>query len=271
MFNMKMPGSYWITARLEKDPCPIQPMQSLRKHVNHAQSGTVTKELNKTCCFQMHTVPNSDVLYLDIISVKINGSIFFLSVWNLAAWIPDFAKSCAISHYLYPINSHVKGQANNNCLGCSTTCFHNYHILIKEEIVFVILISYSCSPCQLSFSWPFPSSPSSFWVLFFPHSYFCHSHSAFSHGHLPFFFLPQATNRSFVIFRRCLKLTGQILPSLLLFFSWVRGIIWSVGGEARFKGKTCLCSSLPQSNHSQISFHILFTCKVHTLQSNFPM
>lgn len=35
----------------------MQPMQSLRKHVNHVQSGAFTEEINKTCCCQAQAVP----------------------------------------------------------------------------------------------------------------------------------------------------------------------------------------------------------------------
>lgn len=35
----------------------MQPMQSLRKHVNHVQSGTFTEKLNKTFCCQVQAVP----------------------------------------------------------------------------------------------------------------------------------------------------------------------------------------------------------------------
>lgn len=35
----------------------MQPMQSLRKHVNHVRSGTFTEKLNKTCCCQGQAVP----------------------------------------------------------------------------------------------------------------------------------------------------------------------------------------------------------------------
>lgn len=179
-----MPEFHWITASLEKQPCPMQPMQSLRKHVNHVQSGTFTGTLSKTFCCQGQAVPKEQS---SVFRYSMHGDseekVRRMQLSVILAVLVCFVRPGCFSSF---ITSEVKSTAQLQDVSRNTTSMGHYRCSVYC----------ACEPCLVSVL-----PPSLFFCLLWDFSSFCCSLLKLFHS-LSFAmfitsFLPQTATRSF--------------------------------------------------------------------------